>query len=132
MDPEDIIEAQKGEKKQHESIVICGADVCSMFPSLDAKHTAELVKEAAMESEIKFDGIDYKEVATYLAINLRSWEARKDGLYKLLPRRIYRTGQKPTIKEKVQQAQNLVMMIIGGTQERSTQRGRKEFFSLKL
>ena len=100
MDPEDIIEAQKDEKKQHESIVICGADVCSMFPSLDAKHTAKLVKEAAIESEIKFEGIDYKEVATYLAINLRSWEARKDGFYKLLPRRKYRTGQKPTITGK--------------------------------
>ena len=56
-----------------------------------------MVNQAAIESEIKFEGLDFKEIVTYLAINLSEWQARKTNIWKLLPKRKSRFGQKPTI-----------------------------------
>ena len=68
-----------------------------MFPSLDALYTSKLVYQAAVESEIKYEGLDFKEIVTYLAINLSEWQARKSKIWKLLPKRKSKFGQKPTI-----------------------------------
>ena len=92
-----IKDSQRSECKQNDDIVICGADVTSLFPSLKAKSTAKLVYESALESEISYEGIDFKEVVTYLALNLSDFEAKKSKISHLLPFRKSRRGQKPKI-----------------------------------
>ena len=57
-----------------------------------------MVFEAALESEIKHEGLDFKEIVTYLAINLSEWQARKARIWKLIPKRKFKSGQKPTIR----------------------------------
>ena len=97
LNEEEILESQNDAFRQHDDITIQGSDVNSLFPSLDALYTSKLVNQAAIESEIKFDGLDFKEIVTYLAINLSEWQARKVNIWKLLPKRKSRFGQKPTI-----------------------------------
>ena len=97
LDLEEVIESQKGEIRQNKDVVICGSDVCSLFPSLPAKLTGDLVFEAALKSKIDYDGLNFKEIVTYLALNLTTEEMIKAGIYNLLPRRKYRRGQKPTV-----------------------------------
>ena len=84
LNEEEVLESQNDEIRQHDEITIQGADVNSLFPSLDALYTSKLVFEAALESEIKQEGLDFKEIVTYLAINLSEWQARKAGIWKLL------------------------------------------------
>ena len=56
---EDLDEANIDKEKQTEEVVICGADVVSLFPSIKTKLAAELCYEAIVETEIDFVGIDY-------------------------------------------------------------------------
>ena len=94
---QEIKESQKSENKQYNDIVICGADVTSMFPSLKSKSTSKIVFDTAAETEISFEGIDFKEVVTYLAINMSDHEIKKNKFCHLLPSRKTKRGQKPTI-----------------------------------
>ena len=62
----ELEESQQSAEKQSGKVVIVGADVSQMYPSLDAIETSKLVYQAAIESKVKFDGLDYREVATYI------------------------------------------------------------------
>ena len=94
---DEIVETQTGEPRQNSDIVIIGSDVCSLYPSLAAELTGELVFEAALNSKIEFDGLNFIEIVTYLAINMKDHEMRKSGISNLLPRRKHKKGCKPTI-----------------------------------
>ena len=50
-------------------IMIVGSDVEALYPSLDAERVAMIVYIAIMQSEIKWDNIDYLEAARYVAMN---------------------------------------------------------------
>ena len=52
-----------------EQMVVVGADVDALYPSLSAEHVASICREAVLESEVIFEGVDYKEAAQYLALN---------------------------------------------------------------
>ena len=52
---------------------------------------------ALQETKVQFDGINYIEVATYLAKELSEWQARTAKIHHLLPQRKYKKGQKPKI-----------------------------------
>ena len=97
---ESLLETQKEQPKQHDEVVIVGADVASLYPSLDPILTSELIYRAVLETEIEFQNIDYKEVSTYLAVVLNQSEARKMKIAHLLPVRRNRQGQKPKITGK--------------------------------
>ena len=59
---EDLEEVYSDKEKQTKEVVVCGADVVSLFPSLRTKHAAQMCYEAVVETEIDFVGIDYLEV----------------------------------------------------------------------
>ena len=75
--------------------VLTGADAVALYPSLLKKTTAMIVRKEAMDSEIKWQGINYLEAARYVAINLEPWEVRSLGLERIVPRRRFRKGCKP-------------------------------------
>ena len=74
-------------EKQNEKLVLIGADVIQLFPSLEASHSSKLVNRALQETKVQFDGINYIEVATYLAMELTEWQARTSRIHHLLPKR---------------------------------------------
>ena len=97
---EELKESHQFAEKQSEEVLIIGSDCCQMYPSLDAIETSKLVYQAAIESKVKFDGLDYREVATYIALNINLTEARQAKIAHLIPQRRHRKGQKPKITGK--------------------------------
>ena len=84
-------------EKQNEELVLIGADVAQLFPSLEATHSSKLINQALQETKVKFDGINYVEVAVYLAMELTEWQARAAKIHHLLPQRKFKKGQKPKV-----------------------------------
>ena len=80
-------EMTESSPRQSNNLIVMGADVCSMYPSLDAVASSKLVYKAVMESNVKFKGLNIKEVVTYLAIKLNITEARMAKISHLLPTR---------------------------------------------
>ena len=58
-------------------IIILIQDIRALYHSLDIDETIEIVFEAMMESEVKFDYVDIKEVAKYIAINMSKEDQRR-------------------------------------------------------
>ena len=54
---EDLEDAYIDKENQTKEVVVCGADVSSLFPSLQTKHAAQMCYEAILETEIDFVGI---------------------------------------------------------------------------
>ena len=67
---EDLDDVYNDKERQTQELVVCGADVKSLFPSLRTKEAAALCYEAILETEIDFEGIDYQEIAIFIALNL--------------------------------------------------------------
>ena len=78
-------------------MMVVGADVESLYPSLSAVHVADIVFKAIMESDIKFENINYKEGARYLALNWSRQECRMSKLWRVLPRRASKQGSRPGV-----------------------------------
>ena len=78
--------------------VIVGADVVSLYPSLDAEESSEAVREEVENSKVEFDNVNWEEATTYIAINNNRYEARKMKVDDLIPVRRYKKGPKPTIR----------------------------------
>ena len=89
--------SQRSQNKQYNKDGIIGADVKSLFPSMKSKITSRLVSEAVLESDIMFEGIDYKEVVTYLSMNLSDFEMQKSKIRHLLPRKKGKRGPKAKV-----------------------------------
>ena len=88
-----------GEREEDE-IVLIGADVVGLFPNLLAEQTGRLVAKATRESDIKFEGINYKEVARYVRFGMEDFEIRANGLEKIVPKRRFKPGVTPGITGK--------------------------------
>ena len=82
---------------QIDGLTVVGADVVGLYPNLNADITAEAIRLEVVESEAKFEGVNYFEAGKYIAINTQPWEARKMGVENLIPRRRYNRGPKPKI-----------------------------------
>ena len=77
---------QDREKKME----VVGADVESLYPSLNDEVVANLVYEAILETDMKFHNINYKEGVRYLARNWSEQECRTSDLKRVLPWRANR------------------------------------------
>ena len=79
--------------------VLIGGDVVSLFPSLLAADSGRIVREATMkiakESDLKIHGLDYREMATYVRMNMKDSEIKVRKLDKIVPRRKYKHGPQP-------------------------------------
>ena len=76
-------------------VAITGADATALYPNLKGRHSAELARDAYLKSNLKIDGINYKEAARYVAIGYDLFEIRKMGLERVVPKRRYKNGGKP-------------------------------------
>ena len=82
-------------------VVIIGADAVNMYPSIQKMASGRAAKSAMMETTIKFEGVNYREAARYLAMELNETEIRLSRLRRILPRRRFKKGTKPTVKGPV-------------------------------
>ena len=86
--PEDI-------QDQSAPMVVIGTDVVNLYPSLDIGQVVEEVREAILDTGIKFEDVDYLEAARYVALNWSESQCIRSGLRRILPRRRYTTGSRP-------------------------------------
>ena len=78
-------------------IVIGSADVKALYPSLDIEFTVEKVCELFYESSITIEGVDYKELGLYIAINSQSPRTVAMELREVVPTRKTNLGRPPEI-----------------------------------
>ena len=76
-------------------LLLLGADVKALFPSLDCKEVAKEVMKELLETEMKIDEVDWKELATYLAMNLDQKQVDALPVRRLIPVRRYSRGPRP-------------------------------------
>ena len=57
-----------------------------MFPSLTAQRSGRIVREVVLESEMKFEGIDYRAAAMMVRYGMDLFEIRRLGLKNIVPR----------------------------------------------
>ena len=94
---EDKRVTETGEFTEKE-LVFIGGDVCALYPSSTAGLAGKAVREAILQSEVSFEGIDFKELAKYIAINASEYEVAQSGLRRVVPVRAKRRGAKPGMK----------------------------------
>ena len=77
--------------------VIVGCDVEALYPSLDAKECAEVVREEVMRTKIQWKDMDFVEGARMIALNRSAAWCRRSKLKRVLPVRRGRTGVRPGV-----------------------------------
>ena len=76
---------------------VIGADVESLYPSLDCKTVANLVYKAILETDITFANVNYKEAVRYIALMWTKQECRMSDIRRVLPWRASKSGARPGI-----------------------------------
>ena len=92
----DRVATEKGDYLDKE-LVFCGSVVCALFPSCTAKMAGDAVRKAVLETDIEFEGVDYKELGIYVAMNCSTWEISQAGLSRWVPVRAKQRGAKPGV-----------------------------------
>ena len=75
--------------------VVASLDIVSLYPSIDVKRCAAVVRMCLYESELVFDQLVWKEIALYLRYNLTDQEIEEKDLKNICPRR--RHNNRPPI-----------------------------------
>ena len=79
-------------------MIVVGADVKSLYPSMDVKEVSRMMKEAILAAPISWEGVDLLECSRYVALNWTEDQCRKSKLRRILPRRRFNNGTKPSVK----------------------------------
>ena len=74
-------------------IVVGLLDVKALYPSLDIQHTADVVGESLLNSEVKVEGINTKELGLYLALTHTDDELENIGIQRNCPTRKKKKGK---------------------------------------
>ena len=83
--------------KSGEGIVVASMDVSALYPSLDQRESAKIVRKEFEESGIEIEGVDWRLVALYLAVTVSREELLREGLEHLVAKRRKMKGRKPTV-----------------------------------
>ena len=67
--------------------VLLGADVAALYPNLDKIVTGEIMYQAVILSDVKFEGFDFERLAVFLFLTMGETQLIKCGLEDCIPRR---------------------------------------------
>ena len=81
--------------RRKQKMVIIGSDVISLYPNLTRQESADEVAEAVMESDLKWEGVNWKEATRFLVLGRDEPWCRSSKLWRVLPRRKYKHGTRP-------------------------------------
>ena len=90
----DVSNAMVQDKQE---VVVIGADVEALYPSLLDIEIANICYNTIMKSSISFNNINYRKALLYLAISMNKTDQRTSPLWRILPRRISRGGVRPGV-----------------------------------
>ena len=80
-----------------QGLCVGSLDVKALYPSLDINRCAQIIKERIQGTLMEFDGIDYTWASKYIALNMSRIEVIREDLQTLVPKKIAKTGSKPTV-----------------------------------
>ena len=89
-----------------EDLILLGADVVALFPSLDTSEVAKEVMQEILESDLKIQEVEWKDLARYIAMNMDGSEVKNLRLDRLIPVRKYSRGPRPGITSKEAKAKD--------------------------
>ena len=72
--------------QDEKDLTVTGADVEGLYPNLSDIEVAQICFEAIMNSNIKFEDIDYQKAGKYVAKHPTEDEQKKSQLSRVLPR----------------------------------------------
>ena len=78
-----------------QTMVIIGSDAVSLYPIMTKQEAADEVAEAVMESNLKWEGVNWKEATRYMVLGRDEKWCRSSNLLCVLPRRRYNHGSRP-------------------------------------
>lgn len=70
--------------------VVGSLDVESLYPSLDVKRCARVIRDKLYESNLGFADLQWKEIALYIRYHMTNVEIANNGLEEFCPKRKYR------------------------------------------
>ena len=74
-----------------------GANVEGLYPSLSDIEVALIVFEAIINSDIKFENVDFHMAGKYVAMHMTEEEQRVSPISRILPRRTAKGGVRPGV-----------------------------------
>ena len=81
------------------TLCIIGNYVVSLFSILDSETTGKIVREEVSNTTMSIEGFNYKLGTKYIAMN-EEYTSNLEELRGLLPYRMTKPGEKPTMKSK--------------------------------
>ena len=110
--PEDI-------QDQTVPMIILGSDVVNLYPSLDTRKVVGEVKNAILDSDIKWEEMDYLEAARYVALNWPEEKCRRSELRRVLPKRRGTRGTRPGLTENTVGEETVLRATREGRQDQT-------------
>ena len=84
-----------------DSTVLASMDVVALYPSIDQKEAARIVRRTFEDSSLQVDNVDYRKASLYLALTVPQEEIESEGLTNLVPKRKVNRGRKPSIRTSI-------------------------------
>ena len=69
-------------------IVVISQDVKALYPSLDWDMVVWIVGQILEETDVSFDGLNFKQIGKYLAINLSPEQIAQSNLKSVIPNKV--------------------------------------------
>jgi hypothetical protein len=116
---EDLVYAEDvdNEMVQDEvELVVVGADVEALYPSITDLEVAQICYDAVMNSKIKFNNVNYRKARMYIALNLSKTEQRLSNLRRVLPWRTAKGGVRPGVTADPEKEENWVFPPVEPTE----------------
>jgi hypothetical protein len=76
---------------------IISMDVKALYPSIDIREVAAVVRQIYQESKLEIDGVNWEEACKYLALLIKPEEITTMGLTEVIQKRKHRRGRPPGI-----------------------------------
>ena len=108
---EDLVYAEDvgNEMVQDEvDLVVVGADVEALYPSLTDLEVAQICYEAIMNSKIKFQNVNHRKARMYIALNMSKSEQRMSSLHRVLSKRTAKGGVRLGVTADPEKEENCV------------------------
>jgi hypothetical protein len=87
--------SQKWIQDRSKAMVIIGSDAVSLYPSITKLESSDEVARAVMETDLRWEGVDWKEAVRFIVLGRDDAWCRSSKLARVLPHRRYRKGTRP-------------------------------------
>ena len=99
------------------AMVVIGSDAVSLYPSMTKQESADEVADAVMKSDMKWEGVNWKEATRYLVLGRDEAWCRSSGLTRVLPWRKFKKGTRPGLTGAGPMGQTQMMRTSGSLGE---------------